>query len=185
MTTTETKAASGPGKISPGRAACEAFWAAVGAGPDTQEPTAAWDWAFSQNTTRAWEAAAKAAAGAASPVAAALDRAEATRSHEDTRGLPGVTSPAPASRGPGAAVVAAPEGGWRERAEAAEARLARIATHCRERLNAPGRSGMSRTAAGIILGLAEGGSEGKAVADRPCGCTNPDCTGSPCGEGWR
>ena len=47
------------------RAACEAFWAAVGAGPETQEPTAAWDWAFSQNTTRAWEAAAKAAAGPA------------------------------------------------------------------------------------------------------------------------
>jgi hypothetical protein len=48
----------------PGRAACEAFWAAVGAGPDTQDPAAAWDWAFSQDTTRAWEAAAEAAAGA-------------------------------------------------------------------------------------------------------------------------
>lgn len=65
MSTTETNVALGPGGTSPGRAACEAFWAAVGAGPDSQEPTAAWDWAFSQNTTRAWEAAAKAAAGAA------------------------------------------------------------------------------------------------------------------------
>src|ERR1035441_9841277 len=65
MTTTKTNTTSGPGGVSPSRAACEAFWAAVGAGPDTQEPTAAWDWAFSQNTTRAWGAAAKAAAGAA------------------------------------------------------------------------------------------------------------------------
>ena len=61
MSTTETP---GPGGISPGRAACEAFWAAVGAGPDTQDPTAAWDWAFAQNTTRAWDAAAEAAADA-------------------------------------------------------------------------------------------------------------------------
>jgi hypothetical protein len=21
--------------------------------------------------------------------------------------------------------------------------------------------------------------------ERPCGCSNPECTGSPCGEGWR
>ena len=46
--------------------------------------------------------------------------------------------------------------GWRERAELAEARLARIAAHCRERMNGPGRGGMSRAAAGIILGIAEG-----------------------------
>ena len=46
------------------------------------------------------------------------------------------------------------------RAEAAEARLAEIAAHVRERLNAPGRAGMSRMAAGIILGIAEG-SEGE------------------------
>jgi hypothetical protein len=49
----------------PGRAACEAFWTAVGAGPDTHVPAAAWDWARSQNTTRAWEAAAKAGAATA------------------------------------------------------------------------------------------------------------------------
>ena len=47
----------------------------------------------------------------------------------------------------------------RERAVAAEARLAEIASHVRDRLNAPGRAGMSRAAAGIILGLAEGSSE--------------------------
>ena len=50
----------------------------------------------------------------------------------------------------------------RQRAERAEARLARIASLVRERLNAPGRSGMSRTAAGIILGIAEGGGDGEA-----------------------
>ena len=49
-----------------------------------------------------------------------------------------------------------------DRAEVAEARLARIAAHVRERLNAPGRAGMSRTAAGIILGIAEGGGDGEA-----------------------
>ena len=64
MSTTETDATPGPGRISPGRAACEAFWATVGAGPDTQDPTAAWDWAIAQNTTRAWDAAAEAAADA-------------------------------------------------------------------------------------------------------------------------
>jgi len=61
---TEAAANAAP-KPDPARAACEAFWAAVGAGPATQEPTAAWDWALSQNTTRAWAAAAKAAAEAA------------------------------------------------------------------------------------------------------------------------
>ena len=65
MSTTEMNVALGPDGTPPGRAACEAFWAVVGAGPATQEPSAAWDWALSQNTTRAWEAAAKAAAGAA------------------------------------------------------------------------------------------------------------------------
>jgi hypothetical protein len=50
---------------SPARAACEAFWAAVSAGPDGQEPTAAWDWALHQNVTHAWEAAAEAAASTA------------------------------------------------------------------------------------------------------------------------
>ena len=37
--------------------------------------------------------------------------------------------------------------------------LAEIAGHCRDRMNAPGRSGMTRAAAGLILGLAEGSSE--------------------------
>ena len=46
-----------------------------------------------------------------------------------------------------------------ERARAAEARLAVIAGHVRDRLNAPGRAGMSRAAAGIILGIAEGSEE--------------------------
>lgn len=78
MTITETNTTPGPGGVSPARAACEAFWAAVGAGPDVQPPTAAWDWAFSQNTTRAWEAAAKAAAAAgarriAEDIAAAIE----------------------------------------------------------------------------------------------------------------
>jgi hypothetical protein len=49
-----------------------------------------------------------------------------------------------------------------ERAEAAEAKLAAIADHCRLRMNAPGRSGMTMAAAGLILGLAEGGSEEEA-----------------------
>lgn len=52
--------ASGPAQTSPGRAVCEAFWAAAGAGPG-DSPAAAWDWASAQNTRRAWEAAAKAA----------------------------------------------------------------------------------------------------------------------------
>lgn len=60
--TTETNA---PAAISPARAACEAFWATVGAGPSIQEPGEAWNWAISQCATGAWEAAAKAAVGAA------------------------------------------------------------------------------------------------------------------------
>ena len=63
MTTTETTREA-PAGISPARAACEAFWAAMGTGPVGQEPDAAWNWAISQSATRAWEAAAKAAAGA-------------------------------------------------------------------------------------------------------------------------
>ena len=51
----------------------------------------------------------------------------------------------------------------RERAVRAEARLAEIAGHCRARMNAPGRSGMTRAAAGFILGLAEGSSEEAAT----------------------
>ena len=47
----------------------------------------------------------------------------------------------------------------RERAETAEARLAAIAEHCRLRMNAPGRSGMTMAAAGLILGIAEGSGE--------------------------
>ena len=84
------------------------------------------------------------------PVAAALEsHAEREPSDDTSRALP-------------AALVDAQEGAggnWRERAEAAEARLAEIAAHVRERLNAPGRSGMSRAAAGIILGIAEGSGE--------------------------
>lgn len=50
--------------VSPARAACEAFWAAIGAGPDGQEPGAAWRWAQSQRAEGAWGAAAAAAIGA-------------------------------------------------------------------------------------------------------------------------
>lgn len=39
------------------------------------------------------------------------------------------------------------------------AKLAAIADHCRLRMNAPGRSGMTMAAAGLILGIAEGSSE--------------------------
>ena len=43
----------------PGRAACDAFWAAVGAGPSgEQPPDAAWNWAHEANARHAWEAAA-------------------------------------------------------------------------------------------------------------------------------
>jgi hypothetical protein len=52
-----------------------------------------------------------------------------------------------------------PEDGWRARAEAAEARLAAIAVHCRDRVNGPGRYGLTMAAAQFILGLAEGSSE--------------------------
>jgi hypothetical protein len=46
----------------PGRAACDAFWAAIGAGPDgEQPPDAAWNWAHEANACAAWEAAAQAA----------------------------------------------------------------------------------------------------------------------------
>jgi hypothetical protein len=44
-----------------GRAACEAFWAYMGTGPDGQPPSAAWDWARSQGAQGAWMAAAQAA----------------------------------------------------------------------------------------------------------------------------
>ena len=56
-------------------------------------------------------------------------------------------------------LAALPSDGWRERAEAAEAKLAAIAEHCRLRINGPGRSGMSMAAAGLILGMAEGSNE--------------------------
>jgi len=49
---------------SPGQAACEAFWAYLGTGPDGQPPSAAWDWAWSQGTRGAWMAASQAAAEA-------------------------------------------------------------------------------------------------------------------------
>ena len=49
---------------------------------------------------------------------------------------------------------------WQARAEVAEARLAAIAAHCRERLNGAGRYGLSMTAARHILSLAEGSGEG-------------------------
>lgn len=49
--------------LSPGRAACEAFRAAAGAGPDGQPPDAAWQWARTMNAVAAWEAAAQASAG--------------------------------------------------------------------------------------------------------------------------
>jgi hypothetical protein len=45
------------------------------------------------------------------------------------------------------------------RAEAAEARLAAIAAHCRARMKGPGRSGISLSAASFILGIAEGSDE--------------------------
>jgi hypothetical protein len=50
---------------SPGRAACEAFWAHLGTGPDGQPSSAAWDWARSQGTQDAWMAASQAAIKAA------------------------------------------------------------------------------------------------------------------------
>ena len=59
---TETNAT--PGGISAARAACEAFWAAIEAGPAIQEPGAAWNWAKNQKATGAWAAAAKAAVDA-------------------------------------------------------------------------------------------------------------------------
>jgi hypothetical protein len=53
--------------ISPAQAACEAFWAAVGAGPDGQPPDAAWQWAQTMNTQDAWDAAALAVLAQAFP----------------------------------------------------------------------------------------------------------------------
>ena len=183
MSTTETDATPGPGRISPGRAACEAFWAAVGAGPDTQDPTAAWDWAFAQNTTRAWDAAAEAAADARLTAAKCERdeaRAELARAGERSTAATELTEGTRIQLARamydsidrcarckvcehqiGAAAKVAGEAvrAERERAVAAEARLAEIASHVRDRLNAPGRAGMSRAAAGIILGLAEGSSE--------------------------
>jgi hypothetical protein len=41
----------------PGRAACEAFWAAMGTGPQGQPHDAAWTWAQSQGAQAAWETA--------------------------------------------------------------------------------------------------------------------------------
>lgn len=54
---------TGRAVLSPGRAACEAFWAAPGAGPDSQPPYAARQWAPTMNAVVAWEAAAQAGAG--------------------------------------------------------------------------------------------------------------------------
>ena len=90
MSTTETTAVTNA-EPDPARAACEAFWAAVGAGPETQEPGAAWDWAFSQDTTRAWTAAAKAAAGAAERERDEA-RAELARAGELIRRLERITT---------------------------------------------------------------------------------------------
>ena len=50
----------------------------------------------------------------------------------------------------------------RERAMRAEAKLAAIAARCRERIDGPGRHGLTMAAAQFILGIAEGGSEEKA-----------------------
>ena len=66
------------------------------------------------------------------------------------------------------------------RAEAAEAKLSAIAAYIEEH---KGDAGLSLMHAGDILAVVS--SDKKAPADRPCGCTSPDCTGSPCGEGWR
>ena len=43
---------------SAGQAACEAFWRHLGAGPDGQPVSAAWDWAATAGTREAWEYAA-------------------------------------------------------------------------------------------------------------------------------
>ena len=48
----------------PGQAACEAFWKAMGSGPSEQPPDAAWAWAGERAARDAWEAAAQAAIAA-------------------------------------------------------------------------------------------------------------------------
>jgi hypothetical protein len=55
---------------SPGQAACEAFWAYLGTGPDGQPSSAAWYWARSQGTQGAWMAASQAAVEATAALAA-------------------------------------------------------------------------------------------------------------------
>jgi hypothetical protein len=45
---------------SPGQVACEAFWTAVGAGPDGAPIDLAWKWAETAKTRAAWEEAARA-----------------------------------------------------------------------------------------------------------------------------
>lgn len=45
---------------------------------------------------------------------------------------------------------------WKARALAAEAKLAAVAEHCRDRLRRPGRGGMSLRAATTILGIISG-----------------------------
>lgn len=74
-----TETSTAPGGISAARAACEAFWAVVEAGPAIQEPGAAWNWAKNQNTTGAWAAAAKAAVSAQASTAADGPAAKALR----------------------------------------------------------------------------------------------------------
>src|SRR5208337_61890 len=69
-------------------------------------------------------------------------------------------SPATEGGQPGAPAI--PDGAVEAALAADRARLAAIAEHCRERMNAPGRSGMTRAAAGLILGLAEGSGEEEA-----------------------
>ena len=73
--------------------------------------------------------------------------------------IAGIFAAAMANPGPLTVLNLAPSEHWRERAEAAEAKLAAIAEHCRLRMQRPGRSGMTMAAAGLILGIAEGSSE--------------------------
>ena len=56
-----------------GQLACETFWASVKAGPRDAPVSMAWNWARSQGTQKAWEAAAEAVAEAIGEMSGARD----------------------------------------------------------------------------------------------------------------
>lgn len=67
------------------RIACEAFWKAAGAGPEGQEPDAAWAWAEKRGTEDAWDAAAQAVIAASEDCDCAAESRQLREQLDDLR----------------------------------------------------------------------------------------------------